>query len=53
AAGLILPSYFDKILNHYENTGEAWLEAPRQAELELIAIDRGEKPWSDPGFLTS
>jgi len=42
AAGLILPSYFDKIFTYYENTGEALLEVPRKAEIELIAsYDRG------------
>ena len=37
AAGFILPSYFDKIFTYFENTGEALLEIPRDAEIELIA----------------
>ena len=37
AAGLILPSYFDKVFAYIENTGEALLEAPKKAEIEIIA----------------
>ena len=37
AAGLILPSWFDKAFAYFENTGEALLEAPTNAEIELIA----------------
>ena len=37
AAGLILPTYFDKIFAYFENTGEALLEVPQQAEIEMIA----------------
>ena len=37
AAGLILPSYFDKVFSYYENTGEALLEVPQNAEIEMIA----------------
>ena len=37
AAGFILPSYFNKIFTYFENTGEALLEIPRDAEIELIA----------------
>jgi hypothetical protein len=37
AAGFILPSYFDKIFTYFENTGEALLEIPGDAEIELIA----------------
>ncbi|RLC56446.1 MAG: hypothetical protein DRI30_05825 [Chloroflexi bacterium] len=36
-AGLILPSYYDKIFAYFENTGEALLDVPRNAEIELIA----------------
>ena len=37
AAGLILPSYFDKVFAYFENTGEALLEVPKKAEIEIIA----------------
>ena len=37
AAGLILPSYFDKVFAYFENTGEALLEIPKKAEIEMIA----------------
>lgn len=36
-AGLILPSYFDKVFAYFENTGEALLEVPKNAEIEMIA----------------
>lgn len=52
AAGLILPSYYEKIFSYFENTGEAFLEAPRQTEIELFAADGGgdsyELNWGDP-----
>ena len=52
AAGLILPAYYDKILTLWENHGEALIEAPKDAKIELIAIDRGgdglELNWGDP-----
>ena len=52
AAGLILPSYYDKVLAYWENHGEALIEAPTSAEIELIAADRGgdglELNWGDP-----
>ena len=42
AAGLILPSYFDKVFAYFENTGEALLEIPKNAEIEMIAsYERG------------
>ena len=34
AAGLILPSYYDKVFTYFENTGEALLEAPRDTPEE-------------------
>ena len=37
AAGLILPAYYDKVLAYFENTGEALIEVPKNAETELIA----------------
>lgn len=37
ATGLILPSYYDKVLAYFENTGEALIEAPKKAETELTA----------------
>ena len=37
AAGLILPSYFDKVFSYFENTGEALLEVPQNAEIVMIA----------------
>ena len=60
AAGLILPSFFDKVFTFYENTGEALLEAPRNTAIELIAIDRGSgnyemnlgDPWEEPPEMT-
>jgi len=52
AAGLILPSYFDRLFTVYENTGEALLEAPRNTAIDLIALDRGDGTyqlnWGDP-----
>jgi hypothetical protein len=41
------------VLAFFENTGEALIEAPKDAEIELIAIDRGgdgsfELNWGDP-----
>lgn len=41
ASGLILPSYFDKVLAVWENHGEALIEAPESTHIELIAVDRG------------
>ena len=37
AAGLILPSYYDKIFTYFENTGEALIEVPKKVDIELIA----------------
>ena len=37
AAGLILPSYYDKVFSYFENHGEALLEVPRDPQIELIA----------------
>ena len=60
AAGLILPSYFDKIFTYFENTGEALIEAPADAEIEMIAnrefgdtyeLNLGN-PWQEPPEMT-
>ena len=52
AAGLILPSYYDKVLAYWENHGEALIEVPKKTEIELLAVDRGgdglELNWGDP-----
>jgi hypothetical protein len=52
AAGLILPSYYDKVFSYWENHGEPLIEVPRSSEIDLIAIDRGgdglELNWGDP-----
>ena len=52
AAGLILPSYYDKVLAFWENHGEALIEAPPSPNIELVACDRGgdglELNWGDP-----
>jgi len=45
AAGLILPSYFEKALAFLENTGEPLLVPPTDAVVELIAMD-----WHAGGF---
>lgn len=52
-AGLILPSYYDKVLAYCENYGEALLETPETTKIELIAMDWGwsdgfELNWGDP-----
>ncbi len=61
AAGLILPSWYDKALSFFENHGEPLLEAPPDPEIELYAVDRsgcGElelnwgDPWSEPPKMT-
>ena len=41
AAGLILPSYYDKVFTFFENHGEPLIEAPRQATIDLFAVDWG------------
>ena len=52
AAGLILPSYYDKVLTFFEDTGEALLELPESADIDLIAVDWGDGGiqlnWGDP-----
>lgn len=41
AAGLILPSYYDKVFSYFENNGEPLLEIPKTSDIELIAADWG------------
>jgi hypothetical protein len=53
AAGLILPSWYDKASSFFENHGEPLLEVPPDPEIELFAVDRGgcgelELNWGDP-----
>ena len=38
AAGLILPSYYDKVFTFFENHGEPLLEIPKQADIDLVAV---------------
>lgn len=60
AAGLILPSYYDKVLAYWESHGEALIEVPKKTEIELIAVDRGGDglqlnwgdPWEEPPEMT-
>ena len=43
AAGLVLPSFYDRVFTFFENTGEAYLELPKQATNDLFAaVDRGD-----------
>jgi len=37
AAGLILPSYYEKVFSYFENHGEPLLEIPKQASIDLYA----------------
>ena len=39
ASGLILPSYYDKVLSYFENHGEPLIEIPKQADTELLVVD--------------
>jgi hypothetical protein len=41
AAGLILPSYYDKVFTFFENHGEPLIEVPKHADLDLYALDIG------------
>ena len=38
AAGLTLPSYYDKVLTFFENTGEALLEETGNSEADLLVM---------------
>ena len=60
AAGLILPSYYEKVFSYFENHGEPLLDIPRQAEIDLFAVDNGVSsfqfhlgdPWAEPPEMT-
>ena len=60
AAGLILPSFYDKVLAYWENHGEALIEAPHDSRIEMFAVDRGcgslelniGDPWEEPPDMT-
>jgi len=41
AAGLILPSYYDKVLTYFENHGGPLIEIPKQVAVDLYAVDWG------------
>jgi len=59
ASGLILPSYYDKVLTYFENHGEPLIEIPNQADTELLVVDEygsyefhlGD-PWAEPPVMT-
>jgi hypothetical protein len=59
ASGLILPSYYDKVLSYFENHGEPLIEIPNQADTELLVVDEygsfqfhlGD-PWAEPPVMT-
>ena len=42
AAGLILPSYYDKVFTFFENHGEPLLDFPRQARRTMYAYTWGD-----------
>ncbi len=41
AAGLILPSFYDKALSYFENHGEPLIVLPRESDVELVVYDFG------------
>ena len=51
-AGLILPSYYDRVFTYFQNTGEPLIDLPEESSIELFAVDRGgdgfELNWGDP-----
>ena len=59
ASGLILPSYYDKVLAYFENHGEPLIEIPKQVDTELLVVDEygsyqfhlGD-PWAEPPEMT-
>ena len=59
-AGLILPSYYDKVFTYFENHGEPLLEIPEQPHADLFAVDNGVSsfqfhlgdPWAEPPEMT-
>ncbi len=52
AAGLILPSYYEKVLNYLERFDEPLLESPRNPKIRLYAVKHGVEEyqlnWGDP-----
>jgi hypothetical protein len=61
AAGLILPSYYDKALAYLENHDEPLIEIPRQVHTDLFAVGQGAgngfqlnlgDPWAGPPVMT-
>jgi hypothetical protein len=38
-AGLILPSYYEKVFSFFENRGEPLIETPKRASRDLYAVD--------------
>ncbi len=60
AAGLILPSYYDKVLSYFENHNEPYLEIPKQTNIDMFAVDHGcssfqfnvGDPWAEPPEMT-
>ncbi len=42
AAGLILPSFYDKVFTFFENHGEPLLELPKQPSRTMYAYTRGD-----------
>ena len=60
-AGLILPSYYDKVFPFFENHGEPFLDLPRGGDTDLFAVDQGPgygyqlnvgDPWAEPPAMT-
>jgi hypothetical protein len=41
AAGLILPSYYEKVFAFFENHGEPLIEVPKHADLDMYAVGIG------------
>ncbi|MFT5501527.1 MAG: hypothetical protein ACI88G_001664 [Woeseiaceae bacterium] len=60
AAGLILPSYYDKVLTYFENHDAPLIEIPKRTSLDLYALDLGSgdyefnlgSPSSEPPAMT-
>ena len=52
AAGFILPSYYEKVLNYLERFDEPLLESPRNPKIRLYAAKHGVEEyqlnWGDP-----
>lgn len=60
AAGLILPSYYDKVLAYFENHGEVYLDKPKSHDIEIFALDMEDgtyefnlgDPHTEPPIMT-